>query len=104
MQLKTYLPKNIMADPCLTFTHVAEHPVAKYPYTIGQFSHNYSICTSCNVSSNLKMNIVYQSSRKSRVACNQNASVCTASVTSHILPKNDSMAIVDCIASCNSLL
>ena len=64
MQSKAYLPKNTMADPCLTFTHVAEHPVAKYPYTIGQFAHNYSICTSCNgpfaavcvwLGSNLKM-------------------------------------------------
>ena len=40
MQLKTFLPKNTMVDPCLTFTHVAEHPVAKHSYFIGQFAHN----------------------------------------------------------------
>ena len=51
-----------MADPCLTFIHVAEHPVAKY--TIGQL-HTIIVSVPCNepfaavcvLGSHLKMNI-----------------------------------------------
>ena len=97
MQLKTFLPKNTMADHCLTCTHVAEHPVAKHPYTIGQFAHNYSICTSCNLPFAAVLVTIWKWTFVK--FCIRAAEKAELHVTKEgmpqfdIIPKNDSMAV-----------